>query len=595
MLNRTLAPLRAASWSWAHVCVLLVGLMWLLPFLHFRHETPLTTYDQEWWSAALGLAAMTLLLGWRFWQQPSVPRITLVPLLMVVVVLLQVGLGKVVYFEQGLLYILYLLFAMLLMMLGAHLRANFGIERLALALAVFLIVGAELNAVAGFIQHYRWNTPFNPYVVGKINASVYGNLAQPNQFSDYLTLGLISIGLLYQQRKLPLLALPLLATPLLFAIALSGSRSPWLFFFSMILLAWFWARRDQDMRRLLFFGLSILAGHTAMIFIVQLPFLAGADSMDMSRRMFQDHASWMVRIYLWKESFNIFLTAPWLGVGFGQYAIHHFQWVPILRPESSHIVGMYNHAHNLVLQLAAESGVLGLSIFLAGVLLWLRGIFQARCTAAHWWGYSILMVLAIHSMLEYPLWYFYFLGVLAVLMGMLDETRYELELRQLGRVGVALILLLGGMSLYQVDSDYHRLKRTLAAPGNTLEARQKLIQGLLDIRRGSLMYPQALLTLSVFREAKRDEYLKQKLLLNTEAIRFMPLPMVATQQAILLALDDQPDAAKRVLQQIAWSYPDEAGGYQRLLDWAEKDPARFEPLVEYIDQQEEERASGIHR
>lgn len=595
MLNRTLAPLRAVSWSWAHVCVLLVGLMWLLPFLHYRHETPLTTYDQEWWSAALGLAAMTLLLGWRFWQQPSVPRITQVPLLLVVVVLLQVGLGKVVYFEQGLLYILYLLFAMLLMMLGAHLRANFGIERLALVLAVFLIVGAELDAIAGLIQHYRWNTPFNPYVVGKISTSVYGNLAQPNQFSNYLTLGLISIGLLYQQRKLPLLVLPLLVAPLLFTISLSLSRSPWLYYLGVILLAWFWMRRDQSMRRLLFYGLSVLAGQIAMIFIVQLPFFAGED---MLHRMFQDHASWVVRIYLWKESFNIFLSAPWLGVGFGQYAIHHFQWVPILRPESSHIVGMYNHAHNMVMQLAAESGVVGLLIVLGGVLLWLKGVCQARCTAAHWWAYSILLVLVIHSLLEYPLWYFYFLGIFAVLMGMLDETRYELELRQLGRVGVALILLLGSMSLYQVDRDYHRLKRTLATQpvnGNLQDARRRMVEGLLDIRNGSLMYPQAQLTLSVFRDAKIDENLKRKLELNTEAVRFVPLPAVVFQQAILLALDGQQEAAKRVLQQVVWSYPDNELGYQRLLDWAEKDPARFEPLVEYIDQQEEERASGIHR
>jgi len=77
-------------------------------------------------------------------------------------------------------------------------------------------------------------------------------------------------------------------------------------------------------------------------------------------------------------------------------------------------------------------------------------------------GLCALGVLAIHSLLEYPLWYTYFVAVAAILLGALDETRYRLELRKVGRLSVAAILLLGLMTLLQLRSGYQQLEQTLA-------------------------------------------------------------------------------------------------------------------------------------
>ncbi len=109
MLKRAL---RSASLT--HISLTLVGLMWVLPFLNYRHQYPLTTFYQEWWSALLGMLALTLLASRDFWQQPEIPRIAQLPAVLIGVVLLQWGLGKVAYFDQTLLFVLYLLFAALL-------------------------------------------------------------------------------------------------------------------------------------------------------------------------------------------------------------------------------------------------------------------------------------------------------------------------------------------------------------------------------------------------------------------------------------------------------------------------------------------------
>jgi len=143
-----------------HISLALVGLMWVFPFLHYVHRYPLTTFYQEWWSALLGIAALTLLVGRAYWQRPEIPRIVQLPVGLAAVALLQLALGKMAYFDQALLYTLYLLFAALLMMLGAWLRDCFGFARLAQVLAICLLIGAELSCrnrrVAAFSLAYAF-------------------------------------------------------------------------------------------------------------------------------------------------------------------------------------------------------------------------------------------------------------------------------------------------------------------------------------------------------------------------------------------------------------------------------------------------------
>ena len=105
-------------------------------------------------------------------------------------------------FDQIVLLALYLLWAALLMILGQRLREEFGLPALATALATFLLVGAELNALAGILQHYRWHTFLDAVVTVKISVAVYGNVAQSNHFANYITLGLISLGLLHMRSLL---------------------------------------------------------------------------------------------------------------------------------------------------------------------------------------------------------------------------------------------------------------------------------------------------------------------------------------------------------------------------------------------------------
>jgi len=579
-----------------HISLALVGLMWVLPFLHYRHQYPLTTFYQEWWSALLGVLALTLLVTRDFWRQPEIPRIVQLPAGLIAVLLLQLSLGKVAYFDQALLYALYLLFAALLMMLGARLRDCFGMAGLALVLAIFLLIGAELSALVGVLQHYRWHTPLNPVIVMKVSSSVFGNLAQPNHFANYIALGLVSLGLLLQLRKLKLGYVALLAAPLLFVMTLSGSRSSWLYLLMMAGLAWWWARRDAAQRPLLRYSLLLIAGFGVMHLVVQLPFMAGADSINTVQRLFGEvkDPSGSIRLYLWREAGLMFMQSPWLGVGFGQFAWHHFQLLPAL--QQGNISGLYNNAHNLIFQLAAEAGSAGLLALFGSLGIWFYGLRRAALDAAHWWAHAALGVLAIHSLLEYPLWYTYFVAVAAILLGALDETHYRLELRNVGRMSVAAILLLGLMTLAQLRSGYHQLEQTLAIrPASAADhsAFERARDGLVAVHGGSLLSPYAELSMSTLIEVK-EEHLKEKLELNTRVMRFAPIGAAAYRQALLLAQAGRLEQAKAALEQAIWSYPgDFASARQQMAELAEKDSAHFSALLEFALQKEQEYRRAV--
>ena len=581
-----------------HLSLALAGLMCAFPFLIPIHNYPLTTFYQEWSSAMLGVLALSLLAARDFWEKPKIPRIALLPAALIAVVLLQWGLGKVAYFDQALMFVLYFLFAALLTMLGARLRECLGMAKLAQVLAIFLLVGAELSALVGVLQHYRWHTFLDSVIVNKVSFGVYGNLAQPNHFANYIALGLISLGLLYQQQRLKVGYVALLAVPLLFVLTLSGSRSAWLYLLLMITLAWVMARRDSVQRSLVRYSLLLLAGFGVMHLIVQLPFMAGAEGATNSmERLFSGGASGAVRLYLWRESWLIFTQSPWLGVGFGQYAWHHFQLLPVLQQGS--IVGLYNNAHNIVFHLAAETGLAGLLVLAVALGIWLRGLRHATLDVEHWWTYAVLGVLVIHSLLEYPMWYTYFMAIAALLLGALDETHYRLELRRVGRISVMAILLLGLVSLLQLFSGFRKLETVLAIPrasGVEREATMARVRdGLIAVHSGSMLSAYAELSLSSFIEVN-DKHLKEKLALNTRVMRFVPIGTVVYRQALLLAQANQLEQAKTLLVQAIWSYPQEFPRAHQLMEaLAQKDPAHFSALLEFGLQKAQEYHHAVYK
>jgi O-antigen ligase len=582
----------SSSFSLAHISLAFVGLMWVLPFLYYLHAYPITTFYQEWGAGLLGLCALPLLLTARSWQTPEVPRIVLLPIGLMMVLMIQFFAGRITHFDYLMMTSLYFLFSALLMMLGQRLRVELGLPTLVTALAVFLLIGAELNTLAGVLQHYRWNTFLNQVITVKTSSAIYGNTAQPNHYANYITLGLISLGLLYARLSMRVWQAALLAAPMLFVMVLSGSRSSWLYLAFAFGLSWLWQRRDKAMLPLMQFSLSLLLGFGLMHFVVQIPWLEGSTgSVTTAERLFGDIGSGAIRMHLWRESLIIFSQFPLLGAGFGQFAFQHVLLAPEMHNPA--VNGLYNNAHNLVMQIGVEAGIAGLIVLFGtlGIWFWQSVVQKAQFTLYHWWGYAVLGVLGIHSLLEYPLWYAYFIGIAALMLGIFDFTAYRLELRNVGRASVALMLVLGAISLFQVFQGYQRLEnamslRARAATEHSLISRVQ--EELLAVRNTALLKSYAEMFIANTMEISAD-HLDLKLELNESTLHFIPIAPVAYHQVLLLALADKPADAKMMLERAIWAYPnDYPTARMEMEDQARKDPARFGPLLEFATQKYEE-------
>ena len=579
--------------SIARISLTLVGLMWVVPFLYYYHAYPITTFYQEWGAAVLGLCAMPLLMTKRYWRQPQVPYIVLLPIGLLMLGAVQFMLGRISYFDQALLLSLYMLWAALLMILGQQLREEFGLPVLATVLATFLLVGAELNALAGILQHYRWHTFLDAVVTVKIAVAVYGNVAQPNHFADYITLGLISLGLLYMRSLLRVWQAALLAMPLLFVLVLSGSRSVWLYLLFIAGIAWWWQRRDKSCVLLLRYTLLLLLGFGLMHGVVKITWLedAAVSSVTTVQRLFDERAGDSIRLYLWQEGWQIFTKFPLLGAGFGQFAWQHFQLGPVLQNPS--IVGLYNNAHSLFIQVAAEMGLVGLLILLGSLAMWLIQCGRVQHTDYHWWGYAVLGVLAIHSQLEYPLWYAYFIGVAALALGMLDSRTYCLEMRGLSRVTLVTILLFGALFMVQMFQNYHHLESVMGL--RPIASRDSYS------RRESLMFANTQIPLSPYFDLSMSskikvsaDHLADKRILNEGAMSFAPIGAVVYREALLLALSGEQAAAQLQMERAIWSYPDNfPETFKELNALAQKNPENFAALLKFALQKYEERKHAV--
>ena len=125
------------------------------------------------------------------------------------------------------------------------------------------------------------------------------------------------------------------------------------------------------------------------------------------------------RFAIWRDTLSLIAAQPWLGVGFGEF---NFAWT--LTPLPDRPLAFFDHTHNLPLQLAVELG-LPLAALLLALLAWALWLAWRRCRAvagpmgaALRAAFVMVLLMALHSQLEYPLWYAHFLLPTALAWGL---------------------------------------------------------------------------------------------------------------------------------------------------------------------------------
>jgi tetratricopeptide (TPR) repeat protein len=225
--------------------------------------------------------------------------------------------------------------------------------------AVSFVVAAAVTAIHG-VHEYATNV-----AAGIPHWRIFGPFLQPNLFGNFLLLAFfVALGLAIQPPALRTLHFALIALLFLVAMALTGSKGA--------LLAWFVG--------VVSFGVALAVNFPAppkwrKAILLALPvgaivLIATALLLPPIRLRFetlwtsQAH-SWMFRFFVWKATLTGAISKPITGFGAGT-----FEWA---YPQFT-VVGFTRHAHNGFLQVALESGFIGLLLLLA----FLVAIFFSR-------------------------------------------------------------------------------------------------------------------------------------------------------------------------------------------------------------------------
>ena len=332
-------------------------------------------------------------------------------------------------------------------------------EGLLSVVALALLAAAVVSGVLGVLQYVGWAKDLAPWVNQPMKGDAFANLRQRNQFASLTSLGLVALlgwvaahRAWVQRARVLRTALWLSLHVLAAGVACSVSRTGAMQWgvVSVLFIAWAWRMKpatERVDRTLVAFALA--APVLAAVWSVLMPWLAlqttgewGASMILRITGQAQDYGLCGSRRVLWTNVLALIAQHPWLGWGWGETDFAHF----MTGYSSMRFCDLLDNAHDFPLHLAMEFGVPFALVVMACVAVWVMRRQPWR--EQHPWrvmAWCLLVVLGMHSLLEYPLWYGPFQMTLGLAVGLLwaKPNREPQAAAQEGPMLVAALLFIG--------------------------------------------------------------------------------------------------------------------------------------------------------
>ena len=268
-------------------------------------------------------------------------------------------------------------------------------------------VAALVSSAMGLIQYFGAAEAFSPWLhvatLGEANA----NLRQRNQLATLLAIGMLAV-LWWQAHGLKTRHALWMLALLAIGNAATSSRTGLLHMLLVCGLVVFWAWRSRSQMLSLSPRLGVW---TLVVYLLAnwglpwcLSILSGQDVIDALTRMGHNEGCGSRRV-LWANVVELIGQNPWTGWGWGELKYAHYITAYEGGPEKR-FCEILGNAHNLPLHLAFTLGIpvtAALCLALLATVVWARPWTSASPT--HQLAWSVLSVIGLHSLLEFPLWY----------------------------------------------------------------------------------------------------------------------------------------------------------------------------------------------
>ena len=403
--------------------------------------------------------------------------------------------------------------------------------------AQVLISAAGISTLLAFLQWLSLTGSLSTYLaITDVGDRAMANLGQPNQLGTLLLMGLVALVLLFELFKIGPLVLSVGAACFTWAIVLTESRTAILSAFTMSCFLMYKLHQGRTALQPLRLQAKFIAlWWFFFIFAWRLlPIVNEALLMHDSRgiKLLDNNA----RTTIWLQTFYAIAESPWFGYGWNQTSVAQ-------AAGAVHYLGdqAFGNAHNIILDVMAWMGLpLGLLITVA-FSYWLLTRLKAVRDAGATYAAVMLLPFLVHSLLEYPFAYAYFLLTAGLLIGIVEAAYSPTSVvhisRRVSSTALILLTVLGGYAAYEyvlIEEDYRVARFENLRVGRT-EADY--------VRPDILIHTQLRDLLAALRQpAVRDMDKAQLNRLRKVSLRFAIRPLVF-RHALALGLNNQPAAA----------------------------------------------------
>jgi O-antigen ligase len=346
-------------------------------------------------------------------------------------------------------------------------------DEMARALQLGFVVAAGASAFIGLVQYSGAAVSVMNWLNIDLNGGVDAHLGQRNHLASLLSIGLLSIICLADRNALisPAkqwvlrIAFPGLIVLLAFTLAATASRTGAVQMAAIVGAMLMFHQRGSTKAVRWAMG----AGIAYLLSVALLPLLANVGvgtTQGLIERVHDANAT--SRLTLWRNVLELVTQSPLTGHGWRSLAYAHYS-ADFSGPR---FMEMLDNAHNLPLHLAVELG-LPVALAFCGAVAWLiwRGKPWNETRTGRQLAWGILMIIGIHSMVEYPLWYGPFFMTSLLCVGVLCADAWQAWVKALSRSAqravrvtsgvLAMLLFLGTLF---AAFDYHRASQIYLQP-----------------------------------------------------------------------------------------------------------------------------------
>jgi O-antigen ligase len=290
----------------------------------------------------------------------------------------------------------YLLAALMVgVLVRTWVNAGFEHELLHAFLTAVLVV-ALANAIVLLIQASPWITYFEPFIETSNPQRPGGIISQPNIVGTWCVCGLVALVFLSEEpreKAAPVSLCRILAMVLLlWAINTTLSRIALIEILAVSVVCGFFRKRCGISK--VWIGLPLWQACVHFAAVVFQGVKPGSE-ISIYNRFTESNQT---RFDIYNGVAHIIQDNPVWGIGWRQ-----FQWVQMSYPK---LDGALDHAHNLLLQIQLELGLMGSIPLLVFFAYWLKQKpLRSSSRPAVVAGLMVAVIFGLHSMTEYPLWY----------------------------------------------------------------------------------------------------------------------------------------------------------------------------------------------